>query len=319
MLKSTAAVFCLAITAIPAAPQTPPAGQRFTLSGNMLRGYAGLQRNLVEAAELMPDEHYGFRPTPETRPYGQLVAHVALSQFASCAALKGETNPRSNEKEETPRAKTELVALLKASTAYCDPALNALTDEAMLQMITVGANQAAKGLILASTNTHGNEMYGTMAVYLRLKGLVPPTTARQNQQSSPPKKGDDARTVVEQLFEAYRARDVERLVGLFAEDAVFEDPTFRIRQQGREGIRKLATDMSAGFSDISIEIHSMVSDGDMVATEETIAGVVTHADGKRRPIKVRGASFFRVRNGRIQKWTDYFDFQTFSEQTRAGS
>ena len=186
MVKTTAVLFCLAVTAAPAAPQTPATGQRFTLSGNMLRGYAGLQRNLLEAAELMPEEHYSFKPTAETRPYGQLIAHVALSQFGGCAALKGEANPRANEKEETQRSKADLVALLKASTAYCDPVLNALTDEAMVPMIAVGQNQAAKGLILASTNTHGNEMYGTMAVYLRLKGLVPPTTARQNQQ--PPAK-----------------------------------------------------------------------------------------------------------------------------------
>jgi hypothetical protein len=190
MLKSTAALLCLAITAAPAAPQTPPTGQRFTLAGNMLRGYAGLQRNLLEAAELMPEEHYSFKPTPEIKPYGQLVAHIALSQFGGCAALKGEPDPRANEKEETIRSKAELITLLKASAAYCDPVLNALTDAAMVEMIPVGANQAAKGLLLASTNTHGNEMYGTMAVYLRLKGLVPPTTARQNQQSAaPPKKG----------------------------------------------------------------------------------------------------------------------------------
>ena len=180
MLKTSGALVCLALIAAPAAPQTPPTGQRLTLSGNMLRGYAGLQRNLLEAAELMPEEQYSFKPTAETRPFGQLVAHIALSQFGGCAALKGETNPKASEKEEAQRSKADLVALLKASTAYCDPALNALTDEAMVQLIPVGPNQAAKGLILASTNTHGNEMYGTMAVYLRLKGIVPPTTERQN-------------------------------------------------------------------------------------------------------------------------------------------
>jgi steroid delta-isomerase-like uncharacterized protein len=183
MLKSTAVVFCLAITALPAAPQTPDRDHRHTSAANAPHGFAGLQRQLPDAAELAHD---------------------------------------------------------------------------------------------------------------------------------PPR-------VVERLFDAYRARDVERLVSLFAEDAVFEDPTFRIRQQGRDGIRKLATDMRAGFSDVTIEIHSMVSNGDMVATEETISGVVTHADGKRHRIRVRGASFFRVRGGRIQQWTDYFDFRTFSEQTRAGS
>ena len=189
MLKVSVAVLYVGVAVISAAPQsTPTAGQKMTLSGNMLRGYAGLQRNLLEAAELMPEEHYTFKPTADVRPYGELVAHVALSQFGGCAALKGEPSPKANDKEETPRSKADLIALLKASTAYCDPILNGLTDESMVQLTKIGANDVAKGLVLAGTNTHGNEMYGTMAVYLRLKGLVPPTTARQNQQTAP-KKG----------------------------------------------------------------------------------------------------------------------------------
>jgi uncharacterized damage-inducible protein DinB len=164
------------------AHQTPaPAGQTFTLSGEMLRGYQGVQRDLVEAAEKMPDEHYGFRPTPEIKPFGQLVAHVALAQFRACAMFKGEPNPRKDEKEEATRTKAEAIAMLKASTAYCDPLVNALTEPAMTELAKMGTNQAAKGLLPASLVTHGFEMYGTMGVYLRLKGLVPPTTERQNQ------------------------------------------------------------------------------------------------------------------------------------------
>ena len=318
MMKAlSATVLVLSAIVGPAAPQTPVTGQRFTLSGNMLRGYASAQRNLIEAAELMPEEHYSFRPTPEIRPYGQLVAHIALSQFGGCAALKGEPNPRASEKEETPRSKADLVALLKASTAYCDAPLNALTDEAMVQMIKVGANEAAKGLILASTNTHANEVYGTMAVYLRLKGLVPPSTARQNQQTAPPKK--DPQSVVEQFYSAYRARDVEALANLMAPDVQFEDPTFRLREHGRDAIRNLAVTLRTQYTDVTVDVHSMLVSGDSVATETTTAGVLKRKNGTTHRIKVRGASFFRVRNGLIEKWTDYFDFQTYSEQTRQGS
>ena len=180
-LTTTALMLALAVGTA-AAQTAPPTGQKFTLSGNMIRGYQNLQRNLTEAADKMPEADYAFKPTPEVRPYGQLIAHVALSQFGSCAALKGEDSPHKDDKEETPRSKADLIALLKASTAYCDPLLTSLTDESMVQLIKVGQNEAARGLILAGTNTHGNEMYGTMAVYLRLKGIVPPTTERQNQQ-----------------------------------------------------------------------------------------------------------------------------------------
>jgi len=160
-----------------AAPQT------FTLSGNAVRAYQNIERNLLEAAEKMPDADYGFKPTAETRPFGQLVAHVALSQFGTCAALKGDAAPpHKDDKEEATRGKSELVTLLKDSAAYCDPALTAMKDEDMPVLTKAGANQVAKGLFLLGTVTHGNEMYGTMAVYLRLKGLVPPSTERQNAQ-----------------------------------------------------------------------------------------------------------------------------------------
>jgi uncharacterized damage-inducible protein DinB len=177
----------LAFTALLAAPslslaQTqPPASQTFTLSGNLVRGYQNIERNLLEAAQKMPDADYSFKPTPDVRPFGQLVAHVALSQFGTCATLKGDaTRPHKDDKEDATRTKAELIALLKESTAYCDPVLTALKDEDMLTLTKAGQNQAAKGLFLAGTNTHGNEMYGTMAVYLRLKGIVPPTTEREN-------------------------------------------------------------------------------------------------------------------------------------------
>jgi hypothetical protein len=100
---------------------------------------------------------------------------------ARAAPLKGETAaPHKDDKEDAARSKTELIALLKESTAYCDPVLTALKDDEMTSLVKSGPNQVAKGLFLAGTNTHGNEMYGTMAVYLRLKGIVPPTTERQN-------------------------------------------------------------------------------------------------------------------------------------------
>ena len=177
----TAAIALAPLTAAAQAPATPPAPQTFTLSGNMIRGYQNLQRNLLEAAEKMPEANYGFKPTTEVRPFGQLIAHVALSQFGSCATMKGETaGPHKDDKEEATLTKVQLIALLKESTAYCDPVLTSLKDEDMTALVKAGNNQAAKGLFLAGTNTHGNEMYGTMAVYLRLKGIVPPTTERQN-------------------------------------------------------------------------------------------------------------------------------------------
>lgn len=180
MMKLALAVMFAAIAAVPASPQSPPpTGQKLTLSSAMIRGYIVLQRDLLEAAELMPEADYLFKPTPETRPFGQLVSHLALSQFDFCSRLQGGPSPKATEKEETPRSKALLIALLKESAKFCDPLVNAMTDEGMVQLMKAGPNEVARGLAVAGLNTHGNEMYGTIAVYLRLKGIVPPTTARQ--------------------------------------------------------------------------------------------------------------------------------------------
>ena len=183
MSKCLTGAVVLALAGIPAlasAQAAPAPPQKITLSANLLRGNTGMQRNLLEAAEKMPEADYQFKPTPETRPFGQLVAHVALSQFGGCATLKGEANPKKDEKEETQRTKAQYIALLKESAAYCEPVFATITEENVLGMVKAGNNEVARGLFLAGSNSHANEMYGTMAVYLRLKGLVPPTTERQN-------------------------------------------------------------------------------------------------------------------------------------------
>jgi len=179
-LTLTLTAMFAAIAAVPAAPQSPsPTGQKLTLSGQTISAYNGIQRDLLNAAELMPEGDYAFKPTPETRPFGQLIAHVALSQFEACSFLQGGPSPKAAEKEETPRSKVVLIALLKESTAFCNPLVNAMTDESMVQLMKVGPNEGARGLAVIGLSVHGNEVYGTIAVYLRLKGIVPPTTARQ--------------------------------------------------------------------------------------------------------------------------------------------
>ena len=165
------------------AAQQPPSGQKFTVASSIVgRGFKNTQRNLTEAAEKMPDADYSFKPTPSMRPFSQLVAHVALAQFGSCSTLKGQADPHEKDKEENYKTKSEAVALLKASTALCEDAFAGLTDENMHDLVKAGNNEAARGLFVTGTNSHGQELYGTMAVYLRLKGITPPTTEREEAQ-----------------------------------------------------------------------------------------------------------------------------------------
>jgi steroid delta-isomerase-like uncharacterized protein len=128
--------------------------------------------------------------------------------------------------------------------------------------------------------------------------------------------GSDSGDVVARLFDAYRALDAERLVATLSPQIAFEDPTMLLRANGHAEMRKMAAGIKAGYRDIRIDVHSMIVSGNDVATQVTISGTMLKPDGTTRNIRVRGASFFVVRNGLVEKWTDYFDAQTFMAQTK---
>lgn len=167
-----------------ASAQPPPAGQQLTLTASLQRGYNGVKLNLTEEAEKMPEADYMFKPGPaaELRTYGQLFGHVANAQFGSCAAALGQPNPNQGHNLETElKTKAEIQKALADSFALCDKAFAALTDQNALEMVKQGQGEIARGALLANVVIHSNEMYGTGAVYMRAKNLVPPSTERATQ------------------------------------------------------------------------------------------------------------------------------------------
>ncbi len=137
------------------------------------QSYNGVKNNLVRMAEKMPEEQYSFQPVPEIRTFGALVAHVADSQTRTCAAVKGEQKQATAASK---KSKADLVAALKESFADCDAAFESLTDATATAMVSTGRGQRSKLGALIATTSHSNEEYGYMAVYLRLKGIVPPSS-----------------------------------------------------------------------------------------------------------------------------------------------
>lgn len=173
----------LALTFVSAATfasaQAPaPAPQKISIAQGLQRSYAGIKANLTEAADKMADADYAWRPSPEIRPYGGQFGHVANSQFASCAAAKGEANPNQGNDNEKKTAKADIVKALADSFAYCDPVFAALTDQSAGEFVKQGNNEIARGALLANVIAHDNEEYGVITVYIRTKNLVPPSTER---------------------------------------------------------------------------------------------------------------------------------------------
>ena len=141
--------------------------------GELKQFYIVRKGDLTKAADRMPAEDYDFKPTPQVRTFAQLLAHIIDAQMGFCSVAKGE--PRKiNAASKT--SKADLVAALKASFDECDSAFALMTDATAMQMLKAGNSERSKLGTLLYATLHDNEEYGYLAMYLRLKGLVPPST-----------------------------------------------------------------------------------------------------------------------------------------------
>lgn len=162
------------------APATPRPPQTFPM---YLQGqYATLKRNFTGAAEKMPAEHFGFKPTAEVRSYGELFGHTMETQWFFCHQLKGGPNPIAGKKLESVTDKATVIQMVKDAFAYCDDAFAGLTEANVTEMMTIGTaptqRQAARANQFTFVLIHGNEHYGNLVTYLRIKGIVPPSSAQ---------------------------------------------------------------------------------------------------------------------------------------------
>lgn len=155
----------------------PAAAQSKALADALKRHHDGVARNVVEAAEKMPEADYAFQATKDVRTFGGFVGHLANANFNYCSRAKGEANP-NKENFEKVSGKAKLVAGIKAAVAYCEPVYAAQTDASLVEAIGSGQQQGVRGAVLVQNASHNNEHYGNMVTYMRLKGHVPPSTER---------------------------------------------------------------------------------------------------------------------------------------------
>ena len=146
--------------------------------------YSFVSGAVVGAAQKMPEENYSFKPAPEVRTFGQLVGHVADASYMFCSKAIGEANP-ARDIEKTKTSKADLVAALKDGVVYCNKAFDSMTDAKGSQMVKFFNFDVTKLTLFSINSAHTDEHYGNMVTYLRLKGIVPPTS--ENQPAQPPK------------------------------------------------------------------------------------------------------------------------------------
>ena len=135
--------------------------------------YNSVKSNLLKAADKMPDDGYTFKPTPEQRDFAGWIAHVADAQTSGCSRALGTPKTPSAASKTS---KADLVAALKDSFDTCDAAYAALSDSNANDPVQTFRGATPRMAALAQNVEHDNECYGTIAVYLRLKGIVPPSS-----------------------------------------------------------------------------------------------------------------------------------------------
>jgi hypothetical protein len=170
-MKQTAISMTLLALGSAALMQAQPAAP--SAAATAKAGYTRIKTNFQKAAEKMPEGDYAFAPATGIETFGGRVAHIADSQLGTCSAMTGE---RKAGKAKSMTKKADLVAALSESFAACDKAFDALTDANAMEAVAGGRGPQVRIATMYGIIVHANEVYGAMGVYMRAKGIVPPSS-----------------------------------------------------------------------------------------------------------------------------------------------
>jgi uncharacterized damage-inducible protein DinB len=162
-------------------PAQAPAGAQGPVARSLQSAWNTAKGYIVQSAEVMPEENYGFRPADTVRTFGQILAHVAGANHLFCAAAKGTTTKITEDQfEKTATTRAAIVKALADSMAYCDSVFAGLTDGQLSDPIEMpfGMGKDVRSAAILGNIGHLNEHYGNLVTYMRIKGIVPPSSRR---------------------------------------------------------------------------------------------------------------------------------------------
>ena len=175
-MRGTFGTILLAVCVLPAAS----AAQAQNPVSNALRASEQRQeKSILAAAEEMPADKYGFKPTPAQMSFGKVVAHlIAEGNYELCSAASGQKAPEVGKFDESD-PKDKLVAGLKDSFKFCETAFAQLQDAQLADSTPFfGGRKVTRALAVLVTVGDWADHYSQMAIYLRLNGHLPPTAKK---------------------------------------------------------------------------------------------------------------------------------------------
>lgn len=169
-MKTVICLLVLALVAIPDVAQTPANPVTAAARSALQRQ----ENNVVQAAQEMPADKYGYQPTPAQMTFGQLMAHVAQSNHFLCSKIAGGATAAPQVSPSDPKGK--LTGALKASFDFCSQSLAKINDSTLGEEILLfGGRKGTRAAALFALTSDWADHYATAAMYLRLNGLLPPT------------------------------------------------------------------------------------------------------------------------------------------------
>lgn len=140
-------------------------------AGEYAKHFAALSQLSVAVAQAMPPDQYGFQPHPESMDFGQLMSHIATTNYQFCAGLKDTDTP----KLPTPSGKDDVVKFLSNSFDYCSGVISSLTEAELSKAHNSPDGHLPSREVLLAMYIHVAHHRGQAEIYLRDKGIKPPS------------------------------------------------------------------------------------------------------------------------------------------------
>jgi len=164
------------VAALLAVATLRPAAQSATIQSDALKDWTNMKDTMAKIANAMPEDKFGFKPTPAQRSFGEQILHVAGANVGIIRTLGGKAAaPAINQKATS---KAEILKALDDSYDYGIAVLKEQTDQSMLETVKGPSfiGTATRARLVWDTIGHAWDEYGAMTVYLRLNGIVPPAS-----------------------------------------------------------------------------------------------------------------------------------------------
>ena len=140
-------------------------------AGEYAKHFAALAQLSVAVARAMPPEEYGFKPHSESMTFGELMAHIATTNYQFCAGLKDTAPPAM----PAAAGKDAIVKFLSDSFDYCSGVIPSLSEEALGRPHNSPDGRLAGREVLLAMYIHVAHHRGQAEIYLRDKGIKPPS------------------------------------------------------------------------------------------------------------------------------------------------